>query len=52
VLQLENGTDIYTLSKLLGHREIEVTAIYADILDKTRREAMTERIPELSGLNI
>ena len=52
VLQLENGTDIYTLSKLLGHREIEVTAIYADILDKTRREAMTTRIPELSGLNI
>lgn len=52
VLQLENGTDIYTLSKLLGHREIEVTAIYADILDKKRREAMTERIPELSGLNI
>jgi integrase len=52
VLQLENGTDIYTLSRLLGHREIEVTAIYADILDKTRREAMTARIPELSGLNI
>lgn len=52
VLQLENGTDIYTLSRLLGHREIEVTAIYADILDKTRREAMTTRIPELSGLNI
>lgn len=50
VLQLENGTDIYTLSKLLGHREIEVTAIYADILDKTRREAMTARIPELQGL--
>lgn len=47
VLQLENGTDIYTLSKLLGHKEIEVTAIYADILDKTRREAMTNRIPEL-----
>lgn len=47
VLQLENGTDIYTLSKLLGHREIEVTAIYADILDKKRREAMTQRIPEL-----
>jgi integrase len=51
VLQLENGTDIYTLSRLLGHREIEVTAIYADILDKSRREAMTSRIPALSGLN-
>jgi integrase len=48
VLQLENGTDIYTLSKLLGHKEIEVTAIYADILDKTRRDAMTNRIPELN----
>lgn len=52
VLQLENGTDIYTLSRLLGHREIEVTAIYADILDKTRRAAMTEKIPELAGLNL
>ncbi|NTU50333.1 MAG: hypothetical protein HGA87_05550, partial [Desulfobulbaceae bacterium] len=48
----ENGTDIYTLSRLLGHREIEVTAIYADILDKTRRTAMTERIPELTGLGV
>ncbi|NTU68651.1 MAG: site-specific integrase [Chlorobiaceae bacterium] len=52
VLQLENGTDIYTLSRLMGHREIEVTAIYADILDKTRREAMTQRIPEIAGLRL
>lgn len=52
VLHLENGTDIYTLSKLMGHSAIEITAIYADILDKTRREAMTTRIPEITGLNI
>ena len=41
VLQLTNGTDIYTVSKLLGHSEIKTTQIYADIIDKTRKDAMT-----------
>jgi integrase len=38
-LQLSKGTDIYTLSKMLGHRELKTTQIYAKIIDQTKREA-------------
>ncbi|MFT4153702.1 site-specific integrase [Parafilimonas sp.] len=38
-LQLSFGTDIYTVSKMLGHREIETTQIYAKIIDQTKRNA-------------
>lgn len=46
VLLLENGADIYTVSKRLGHREIRTTAIYAKIVDNKMKEA-AEMIPEL-----
>ncbi|WP_454059246.1 tyrosine-type recombinase/integrase [Elizabethkingia ursingii] len=46
VLLLENGADIYTVSKRLGHREIRTTTIYAKIVDKKMKEA-AELIPEL-----
>lgn len=46
VLLLENGADIYTVSKRLGHREIRTTAIYAKIVDRKMKEA-AEIIPNL-----
>lgn len=38
-LQLSNGTDIYTVSKMLGHRELKTTQVYAKIIDQTKRDA-------------
>lgn len=46
VLMLDLGTDIYTVQKLLGHREIHTTQIYAHILDKNKQEAVL-RIPSI-----
>ncbi|GAB3339746.1 site-specific integrase [Larkinella ripae] len=42
-LQLTMGTDIYTVSKMLGHRELKTTQIYAKIVDQKKREA-TDKI--------
>lgn len=46
VLLLENGADIYTVSKLLGHRELRTTQIYARIIDEKKKEA-TKLFPEI-----
>lgn len=46
IMMLEAGVDLYTLSKLMGHKSIETTQIYAKILDKTKREAVA-RIPKI-----
>ena len=39
-LQLMEGTDLYTISKLLGHRNITTTQIYAKIVDQQKRGAV------------
>jgi len=41
-LQLSEGTDIYNVSKLLGHRELSTTQIYAKVVDKSKREAVNK----------
>ncbi|WP_080055330.1 site-specific integrase [Spirosoma aerolatum] len=38
-LQLSLGTDIYTVSKMMGHRELKTTQIYAKVVDQAKREA-------------
>lgn len=38
-LQLSEGTDIYTVSKMLGHRNIQTTQIYTKVVDKLKQEA-------------
>ena len=42
-LQLFYGTDIYTISKMLGHKNLKTTQIYAKIVDESKRKA-SERI--------
>ena len=38
-LQLTNGTDIYTVSKMLGHTNIKTTQIYAKVVDSKKEQA-------------
>lgn len=42
-LQLTSGTDIYTVSKMLGHKKVTTTQIYAKIVDE-KKEAAADAI--------
>lgn len=48
VMMLDLGVDLYTVSKLLGHKSIETTQVYAKILDKNKKAAV-DRIPDIFG---
>ncbi|WP_431167259.1 tyrosine-type recombinase/integrase [Tenacibaculum halocynthiae] len=39
-MQISKGTDIYTVSKLLGHKNIQTTLIYTQIIDEMKVEAV------------
>jgi integrase len=38
-LQLSNGTDLYTVSKMLGHTNIRTTQIYSKVEDEKKEQA-------------
>lgn len=39
-LNLTSGNDIYTVSKLLGHKSLKTTEIYANIIDEKKKQAI------------
>jgi integrase len=45
-LALTKGADLYTVSKLLGHKTIQATQIYAKIVDEKKKAAM-ELLPTI-----
>lgn len=52
-LQLTNGTDIYTVSKMLGHTDIKTTQIYAHIVDQKKEAAANAIVIEnLNNINL
>jgi len=38
-LQLSSGTDIYTVSKMLGHTNVKTTQVYAKVVDEKKNKA-------------
>lgn len=46
IMMLDIGVDLYTVSKLLGHKSIETTQVYAKILDKNKQAAVN-KIPSI-----
>lgn len=49
VMMLDLGADIYTVSKLLGHKMLSTTQIYAKVLDKNKQAAVS-KIPDIDEL--
>lgn len=49
-LALTQGVDLYTVSKILGHKDISTTQIYAKIVDEKKRAAVNS-LPEVQITN-
>ena len=45
-MALMAGADLYTISKLLGHRDINTTTIYAAVVD-AKRDAAVDGVSDL-----
>jgi len=43
-LSISHGVDLYTVSKLLGHKDIQTTQVYAKIIDSKKQEAV-DKLP-------
>lgn len=50
-LQLAGGTDIYTVSKMLGHTNVRTTQIYAKVVDEKKEKAANAIQINLNPLN-
>lgn len=46
-LQLSGGTDVYTVSKLLGHTNVRTTQIYAKVVDEKKKKAAEAIVIEM-----
>ena len=47
-LMISQNIDIYTVSKLLGHKNVATTQIYARVVDNKKREAIS-KLPQIGG---
>ena len=45
-LNLSSGADLYTVSKLIGHKKLDTTQIYAKVIDSAKRKAV-DALPQL-----
>ena len=50
-LQLEFGTDLYTVSKMLGHKHIKTTQVYAKVVDSKKDQTTNKIKVNLSWVN-
>jgi integrase len=46
-MNITMGTDLYTVGKLLGHKDIKTTQIYANLIDEKRQEAIN-KLPDIA----
>ncbi|GAA4323812.1 hypothetical protein GCM10023149_25010 [Mucilaginibacter gynuensis] len=51
-LQLEFGTDLYTVSKMLGHKHIKTTQVYAKVVDKKKNQTVNKIKLNIDKLNL
>ena len=45
-LNLSSGAELYTVSKLIGHKNLATTQIYAKVIDEKKRQAV-DALPQL-----
>jgi len=51
-LQLEFGTDVYTVSKMLGHKHIKTTQVYAKVVDRKKNQTINKIKVDFGRLNM